>query len=251
MDDPTSLLEQLKRSFAIVRKNRIYYLKGHALIFGLLLPAFLALSFSIGRNMPAEVLMPGLLGMAVFFTATSIGPGIMPFETRQRTLERLASAPISAWAMFLGDVLASFLFGLIISMFTVIIGYFLGVTVVSPLILGLSIVIAAFCFAAFGILLSVPPTDTPSTIMMLATVIKFPLIFISGIFIPISELSDWGRIVSSISPLTYFTDLARYCVQGKSYYPITLDFTVLLAFSVAFLILGVKLHERTLPKRLQ
>lgn len=251
MNDPTSLWEQLRRSLAVMKKNRIYYFKGHALIFGLLLPAFLALSFSIGRNMPAEVLMPGLIGMAVFFTATSIAPGVMPFETRQRTLERLASAPISAWAMFLGDVLASFLFGLVISMSTVIIGYFLGVNVVNPLILGLSIVIAAFCFAAFGILLSVPPTDAPSTIMMLATVIKFPLIFISGVFIPISELSGWGRIVSSISPLTYFTDLARYCVQGRSYYPVALNFIALLAFSVAFLVVGIKLHERTLPKRLQ
>ena len=234
-----------------MKKNRIYYFKGHALIFGLLLPAFLALSFIIGRNIPVEVLTPGLLGMAVFFTATSIAPGVMPFETRGRTLERLASAPVSTWAMFLGDVLASFLFGLLISTVMIIVCLFLGVNIVNPLILGLSMILASFCFAAFGILLSVPPTDTPSSIMMLATVIKFPLIFISGVFIPISELPSWGVVVSSLSPLTYFTDLARHSIQGTGYYPVALDLIALLAFSAIFLIAGIKLHERTLPKRLQ
>jgi len=251
MNDPTSFLEQLKRSFAIAKKDRIYYSKGMVVILGLMMPLFLALAYTIGRNISAEALMPGLLGMTIFFTATSVGPGIMPWETRARTLERLVSAPVSGWALFLGDVMASFLFGVLITMAVVIIAFFLGVSVVYPLILGFGMILACFAFAAFGILLSTPPSDTPATIMMLSSVIKFPLIFISGVFIPISELSYWGRVVSSFSPLTYFTDLARYCVQGRSYYPITLDFTVLLAFSVAFLILGIKLHERTLPKRLQ
>jgi hypothetical protein len=45
--------------------------------------------------------------------------------------------------------------------------------------------------------------------------------------------------------------LARHSIQGTGYYPIALDLVALLAFSVAFLVGGIKLHERTLPKRLQ
>jgi ABC-2 type transport system permease protein len=244
--------EQFKRSFAIAKKDiRIYYLKGPVVVFGLLIPFFLFSSFYIGRNMPIEALMPGLLGMTAFFTATSVGPVIVPWETSSKTLERLISSPISIWTIFLGDVLSSLLFGTIISIFPVIVGLFIGVGIANPLILGLGIVLATFCFASFSILLSAyPPTHVPSNVMMLSSMIKFPLIFISGIFIPIEELPVWSRSISSISPLTYFTDLARHSIQGRGYYPVEIDFTVLIAFTIVFLVGAIKIHEHTMQKRL-
>jgi ABC-2 type transport system permease protein len=87
-------------------------------------------------------------------------------------------------------------------------------------------------------------------VMMISSMIKFPLVFISGIFIPIEDLPFWGRLLSAISPLTYFTDLASYSMQGRSYYPIALNFAVLIVFSVVFLVLAIKIHEQTMPKRL-
>ena len=244
--------EQFKRSFAIVKKNiRIYYSKGPVVIFGLLVPFFLFLSFYIGRNMPAEALVPGMLGMTAFFTATSVGPAIVPWEARAKTLERLISSPISIWAIFLGDVLSSFLFGALVSVFPVIVSLFIGVEILNPSILGLGIILGTFCFASFSILLSAyPPTDTPAGVMMLSSMVKFPLVFISGVFIPIEQLPVWGKTISSISPLTYFTDLARYSIQGISYYPIELDLIALVAFAIVFLVTAVKVHEHTMQKRL-
>ncbi|WXG45083.1 MAG: ABC transporter permease [Promethearchaeati archaeon SRVP18_Atabeyarchaeia-1] len=244
--------EQFKRSLAIVKKNiRIYYSKGPVITFGLLIPFFLFLSFYIGRSSSVEDLIPGLLAITVFFTASSVGPAIVPWEARSKTLERLVSCPVSIWTIFVGDMLSSFLFGAIISVFPVIIGLLLGVEIASPLLLGLGITAGALCFAALGVLMSAyPPTDVPATIMMLSSMIKFPLVFISGIFIPIQELPDWGRIVSSFSPLTYFTDLGRSSIQGYSYYPYWLDIVVVVAFAIVFLVSAVKLHERTIQKRL-
>jgi ABC-2 type transport system permease protein len=119
------------------------------------------------------------------------------------------------------------------------------------LILGFAVVLATFCFASFSILLSAyPPTDTPAGVMMLSSMVKFPLVFISGIFIPIGEMPLWGKIVASISPLTYFTDLARHSMQGISYYPIAMDFVVLVTFSIIFFVTAIKIHERTMQKRL-
>ncbi len=245
-------LEQFRRSLAIAKKNvRIYYSKGPVIIFGLLLPFFLFLAFYIGRNMPAEALIPGLLGMTVFFTATSVGPVIVPWEARAKTLERLVSSPISIWTIFLGDIFSSFSFGIIVSIFPVIASLVIGVGIVNPLILGFGIILATFCFASFSILLSAyPPTDSPASVMMLSSMIKFPLIFISGIFISLGELPVWGKVVSSISPLTYFTDLARHSIQGNGYFPIELDLTVLVAFAIVFLVISIKIHERTIQKRL-
>lgn len=244
--------QQFKRSFTIAKKNiRIYYSKGPVIIFGLLVPFFLFLSFYIGRNIPVEAVIPGMLGMTAFFTATSVGPAIVPWEARAKTLERLISSPVAIWTIFLGDVLSSFLFGVLVSIFPVIVGVFIGVEIVAPLILGFAIILATFCFASFSVLLSAyPPTDTPASVMMLSSMIKFPLVFISGIFVPIEEMPTWGKIISSISPLTYFTDLAKYSIQGRSCYPVALDFAVLVASTAIFLVAAIKIHEHTMQKRL-
>jgi ABC-2 type transport system permease protein len=245
-------LDQFRRSLFIVEKNiRIYYSKGPVIIFGLLMPFFLFLSFYIGRDMPIVALIPGLLGMTAFFTATSTGPAIVPWEARAKTLERLISSPVSLRTILFGDVISSFLFGILVTAFPVIISLLIGVEIVYPLILVFGVVLSTFCFASFSILLSAyPPTDNPSTVMMLSSMIKFPLVFISGIFIPIEELPVWGKTISSISPLTYFTDLAKYSIQGNSYYPIELNILVLIAFTAAFLFASIKIHEHTIQKRL-
>jgi len=71
-----------KRAWTKASKNiRVYYSKGPVVIFGILFPIFLFLSFAAGRNLAVEFLMPGLLGMVLFFTATSISPAVAPRET--------------------------------------------------------------------------------------------------------------------------------------------------------------------------
>ena len=246
-----NLWGKFKQSLAIVEKNiRIYY-KGPVIIFGLLMPFFLFLSFYIGRDMPIEALIPGLLGMTAFFTATSVGPAIVPWEARAKTLERLISSPVSLRTIFLGDVLSSFVFGILVSAVVTTASLLIGVGIVSPFLLCFGLVLSTFCFASFSILLSAyPPTDNPATIMMLSSMIKFPMVFISGVFIPIEELPIWGKAIASISPLTYFTDLARYSIQGTSYYPIAVDILALIVFTVAFLFVAIKIHEHTILKRL-
>jgi ABC-2 type transport system permease protein len=247
-----TLWGKFKQSLAIVEKNiRIYYSKGPVIIFGLLMPFFLFLSFYIGRNTPIETLIPGLLAMTAFFTATSVGPAIVPWEARAKTLERLISSPVSLRTIFMGDVLSSFVFGVLVSAVAAAASLLIGVGVVNPFLLCFGLVLSTFCFASFSILLSAyPPTDNPATIMMLSSMIKFPLVFISGIFIPIGELPVWGKTIAAISPLTYFTDLARYSIQGTSYYPVALDILALIAFTIAFLFVAIKIHEYTIQKRL-
>ncbi len=248
---PLDLVEQIKRAFAVCKKDiRIYYFKPPVLIFGILLPLFLYLAFLIGRNISASFLVPGLLGMTIFFTATSVVPLIAPWETRMKTLERLVSAPISITAIVLGDVLASFLFGIVFSIVPLVVGLFMGISILHPATLVVGILIAALCFSSLAAILSTPPTNNPSSVMMMATLVKFPLVFISGIFIPIEEMPAWGKVIASASPLTYFTDLARYSLQSFNHYPIIIDIAIIAVFTTVFLITAIKLHKRNIPKRL-
>ena len=79
MVDGSTILQQMQRALAIAKKDiRIYYSKGPVIVFGILFPVFLFLSFTIGRQLSFDFMIPGLLGMILFFTATSISPIVVP-----------------------------------------------------------------------------------------------------------------------------------------------------------------------------
>jgi len=243
------IVTQIKRALVIAKKDlAVYYARGPVLVFGLLMPAFLFLAFSIRRDISLTFLFPGLLSMALFFSVSSIGPIIAPWETRMKTYERLVSAPITIWAIILGDVIASMLYGLLITLVIITVGVlFLGLNLLSLELLA-GTILAALSFASLGVLLSFPPTDNPSNINMLATMIKFPLLFISGVFIPLSEMGN-AKVLAYFSPLSYYTDLVSHAVGGGGYFTIPTDLAMLLLFGIVILVLTIKLHSWSITKR--
>lgn len=250
--NPAGLSEQIRRSWAIAKKDiRIYYIKGPVLIFGVFMPLFMFLAFLMGtKQLPLSFLISGLVGMTLFFTATAVSPAIFPWEGSAKTLERLASCPVLVEAIVFGDMIASTLFGIGITLITVIIGLALGISLLHGIPLLAAIFIAACCFSAIGMLLAVPPTNVPSNIMMLSSLIKFPLVFISGIFVPLEQMPSWGLVLSVCSPLTYFTDLVRYSFTGTHFFPVWLDIAALALFTLVFTVGTMYLHKRTMPKRM-
>ncbi|NLW77445.1 MAG: ABC transporter permease [Methanomicrobiales archaeon] len=249
---PFGIDSQIRRAWAITKKDiRIYYLKGPVLIFGIIMPLFLFLAFFMGsRQIPLSFLIAGLVGMTLFFTATAVSPAIFPWEGSAKTLERLASTPITVEAMIFGDMMASALFSIGITFITVIIGIVLGLSLLHGFILLSVIIIGAWCFAAIGMLFAAMPTNTPSNIMMISNLVKFPLVFISGIFIPLEQMPPWGQMLAWFSPLTYIVDIVRYSYTNSNFLPIIIDFVVLILFTIAGTGLSMYLHKRLMPSRL-
>lgn len=153
-------------------------------------------------------------------------------------------------AIVLGDMIASTLFGIAITAVTIAIGLGLGLTLLHGGVLAAAVLVAACCFSAIGMLLAVPPTNVPSNIMMLSSLIKFPLVFISGIFVPLEQLPSWGLALAACSPLTYFADLVRYGFTGISHFPVGMDLGALAVFTLAFTAVTMVLHKRTMPRRM-
>ncbi len=239
---------QLRKSFALAKKNiRVYYNKGPVMIFGILFPILLYFAFTINRTIAPLYIVSGLLGMVLLFTASSIGPAVFPWETMAKTLERLVASPITLTTIIFGDIWASLAFGLMVAVIPVIIGITLGLSIIAPLVLIVALFLGCFAFACFGVILSAPPTDMPSNTMILSFLIKFPLLFISPIFIPI-ESAPW----TVISPLTYFIDLVNFSFSGASYFGafgVLIDLGILLLWIAFFLFFGIILHKKTLHKR--
>lgn len=239
-----------RRVLAVAKKDlRIYYAKGPVVIFGILIPAFFFLAFTLGRDMSGPRLVSGLVGMALWFTATAVSPVIAPWETRDGTLERLVSAPITVAEIVLGDALASAAIGASVTAFAAAaLVLLLGLPVPHPFVLAAGVLIAALGFWALGVLMGAIPTDTTANVMMLSTLIKFPVIFVSGIFVPVEELPVWGQPVAYASPLTYLVQVTKYGLGTEdAAAPWLLG---LAAFTLLATGLAVALHRRSMPRRL-
>ena len=247
-----NLNNQFVRGVIVVAgKNiRIYYNKAPVLIFGLLFPLFMFLAFYLGRNVNLYFFFPGLLAMSLFFTASSVGPLITPWEKQAGTFERLLSFPVNINTIILGDIAAGMLFGIVINTIVLIVGLMFFDYRINILFLLFGILLSSFCFSSLGVLLASPSVRSPSHIMMFSSLIRFPLIFISGIFIPLEELDGIGRSLSYFSPITYLVDIFNFSFNGKSQYPLIIDFAVLILFSGIFIFLSNRFHKRNLTKGL-
>jgi len=229
---------------------RIYYTKAPVMIFGLLFPLFMFLSFYLGRKVDLYFFFPGLLAMSLFFTASSVGPLITPWEKQAGTFERLLSFPVSINTIILGDILAGMIFGIIINIIVLVVGLLFFNYSINILFLFFGILLASFCFSSLGVLLASPSVRSPSHIMMFSSLVRFPLIFISGIFIPLENLRGIARGLSYLSPITYLVDIFNFGFKGKSDISLIIDFIALFMFSIIFIFLSNRFHKRNLMKGL-
>jgi ABC-2 type transport system permease protein len=226
---------QVHAALVILKKNaRLYYLKPPVLIFGVLFPVFFFLAFKMGRPIAAENVVPGMVAMALWFTASAVGPLVTPWERRAKTYERLIATPVSIRAILAGDVLSGLVFGAALSVVPIALGLVLTDASVANrgALLG-GIVLGALSFAALGVLLAAPPASSPSNIMLLSNLVRLPLLFVSGIFLPISEMAPWARWAAPLSPLSYAGDLIRSGFGQPTYFAPWVSPVALLALTIA------------------
>ncbi len=233
---------------------RIYYRKAPVVIFGILFPLFMFISFYIGRDIELSRFFPGFLAMTLFFTSSSVGPLITPWEKQAGTYERLLSYPVKVITIILGDVVAGMIFGFVITTLVLIAGMLiLDIFIISAInivILAIAVILGCLCFASLGVLLASPSSKAPSNVMMLSSLIRFPLIFISGIFVPLGDLGKFALFLSYLSPLTYMVDIFNECINGTGIFPPALDILALVIFTSIFLAAANLFHKRNLTKGL-
>jgi len=116
-----SISGAMSKAACIAKKDaKIYYFKPQILGFGILIPAFVYLSFSLGRQIPSDLLVPGLVGMVSLFGASSVEAISITIEKQTETYEILQTAPVSAATIVLGKSLAGSAFGIMLSLITAI-----------------------------------------------------------------------------------------------------------------------------------
>ncbi|MBN2550998.1 MAG: ABC transporter permease [Anaerolineales bacterium] len=238
--------DELAQAWTVAIKDvRVYYLRPGMIMFGFLMPFFMFFSFSVRRQLDAADGLARLLALTVFFTAAAAGPFIIPTERRIRTYDRLLAAPMSLLTLLLGKTAVGAFFALAVSLVALLAGLLIfGVSIAQPVLLAAGILLGALAFSALGLIFGSIPTNNPGDVQMPSTLLRWGLMFISGVFIPLSEMSPAAQVVAYLSPLTYAQDLMNHAVLGSGLINLWLDMAVLLLTSILLLWPSIWLHRR-------
>jgi len=238
----------------LTKKNiSLYVKKGPVLIFGLMFPFFMVLSWILGRAITLSQIFVGIVSMTSFFTATAISPVVLPIETREKSLERLLGAPISLIEILLGIIIASSLYSIIITSLIAIIfliPIFANITSIwSIFFIFIGIILMGVLGSILGLLISAKPSDQTSDIMVITNLIKFPLLFIGGVFIPLIALPPLVAILYFISPITFLTELLRGCVGEPTLISSGISILGIIVWICMLFLINYTLHKRTMVRR--
>lgn len=237
-------MREIRVAWAIATKDMLtYYTKPAALMFGILFPFTLFLSFSIGRDIPLAQQIPMLIAQTLFFASSSIGPVVIPMERANQTFDRFLTAPVTLLSVLMGKTLAGIIYGVGISIIPVIV----GVAFFSSQIVNVGALIACFAlsslaFSALGIMFASIPGQTPGQVMMPLNFVRIPLLFISGIFTPVGDLPSWMQAISFLSPLTHTVELARYGLGTGGFFGPIINIAVLGCYTVVFVFMSIRFH---------
>ena len=148
-------------------------------------------------------------------------------------------------------MVSGLIFGVCLSVVPILLGLVLtDASIVGAVQLAGGIVLGAVSFAALGVLLAAPPASSPSNIMLLSSLVRLPLLFVSGIFLPIARMPGWARWIAPISPLSYAGDMIRSGFGRQPYFPAWLSPLMLVIFTVVLFWAACAFHRRWRTKGL-
>lgn len=223
------MIERLVRVFFIARKDmESYYSKPPLITWGLIMPAVLMLAVYMRSPGSYLSVAPGIVAMTLLFGNTSMAAIVVTFEKRSGTLERLLLAPISHRTVMLGKASSAAIYGIATSLvLTAGLVFLLGMPIRRPLSFAAGMVLGAAIFSLLGMVASVIVREVFEA-MTLMNFFRFPLLFISGVFLPVEALPWWIKPFSLASPLTYVVEILRSSISGSSFFS-TVWIPVLLA----------------------
>jgi len=241
------LADDLRGMWYIGLKDlRAYYFKPPNISWGILFPFAFVLAFAIRNPGDLRGLVPGLLALTLLFGTSSMEAIVIAFERRVGSLERLLLAPVRLPALLAGKLLGGMVFGLTVTLVVLVIVLIaFGANGVNWLLLVLALLFSAAAFSALGAFVSVAVKEVFEA-QTLANFIRFPMMFLGGVFVPVDSLPTTLQVIARALPLTYSVEALRVALRGGSLAVGTLDLGVLAGFAVILFALAVRFLARQL-----
>ena len=237
--------ENLRSIYYIALKDmKTYYFKPPAISWGIVFPVAWILAFYLRNPRDFDELIPGLIAMTVLFSTTAMEAVVINFELRLGSLERLLLAPVTLTSVLLGKILGGAIFGLMITAVVTLVSVIaLGLYDVSILYLLLVLLPSLLLFSSLGALICVLVREVFEA-QTLANLPRFLMVFLCGIFTPISSLPPVLKQVAYILPLTYTVDGIRQSFGGAGDIAIASDIMVLIALIPILILPATRLLAR-------
>jgi ABC-2 type transport system permease protein len=157
-------------------------------------------------------LYPGILAMAVLFTAMASAASIV-WDREFGFLREMLVAPVRRSSIVIGKCLGGATVAAFQGLIVICIAGLVGVPYAPGLIIGVFGIqlLLAFTITAFGVMMSARIKQMQS-FMALTQMLILPLYFLSGAVFPASNLPGWLTVLNRIDPLAYAVDPIRRIV---------------------------------------
>jgi ABC-2 type transport system permease protein len=237
-------LRQIKRYLR--SRSRIVGSLGQPLLF------LLALGYGLGSTFQAAgegnyftFLAPGIIGMAIIFTAVFSGIELI-WDRQFGFLKETMVAPVSRMNIMIGRTLGgatvATMQGLIVFIATLFFGFRPVSWALFPVLI-LFMLLVALLFTALGTAIASTLEDMQG-FQLIMNFLVLPLFFLSGALFPLTGLPSALTVLVKIDPLSYGVDAFRALLSNVTTFGIGLDLLVLAVVTLACLVAGSYLFSR-------
>jgi ABC-2 type transport system permease protein len=174
----------------------------------------------------------------------------MVFLRDEGVLKRKRGTPMPAWAYLSGRIFHSVLLAIALVAIIAVAGALfydakISAQTLPAFLVTLAVGAAAFCALGLAVTAIVPNAEAAPAMVQ---GIIFPLLFISGIFIPLTDVPDWLDAVSNLFPIRHYVEamLASF-IESNVGFP-SEDLIWVAAWGVAGLLLAIR-YFRWEPRR--
>jgi ABC-2 type transport system permease protein len=217
----------------LAKDFRTYYLKPPNISWGLIFPLAWTGMFFIKSGSGLESIssiLPGVIALSILFGTTSLLAVTVTFEKKNRSFERLLLAPLPLELLMLAKTSGAILFGVVNAFVPILMAAFLvDLAHVNWLVFIPAVVLISVASTFLGLFIAVAVSEVFEA-QTFSNFFRFPMIFLCGLFFPISALPVFLKPLAYALPLTYGADMLHGAIHGGNIMSFPLDLAILAAF---------------------
>ncbi len=157
---------------------------------------------------------------------------------RRGIIKRLSITPLTKLDWILGNVLSQTLLNLMLAGIMIGAGWIiLNIRIIPDVFTIIIILLGSIMFSGIGMILSGFIKDVEAA-TAIGNAIAFPMMYLSGTFVPIEWMPSYIQTISKIMPLTYFSEGLRAAMLYKDLESIYTSMAILAFLAAVFILIG-------------
>lgn len=199
-----------------------------------------------GNKPYLDFMAPGILAQSVLFISIFYGIAVI-WERDLGVIHKFLASPTPRAALVLGKALSAGLRALpqaiVIYLLALVLGVQMNWNPLALLGVFVFIILGAACFSTFSLVIACL-LKSRERVMGIGQVLTMPLFFASNAIYPITIMPVWLQVIARGNPLSYTVDALRTLMLANqpSVLGLGTDLAVMLAVTVALVLLGAKLY---------